>query len=138
MKKSISTSIEQSRRLLSCGVDPKTADMVWLNRGQYPAFLSFNEGCNRAIPEVGDVPAWSLSALLALLPKEIYDDDTDSYYFSLSKEFPLSEEYGVAYIPCWEKGDAIVRKRYDSPIEACVQMIEWLCESGYSLNKIEE
>lgn len=76
--------------------------------------------------------------MLGLLPKEIYDNNDDSYYFSLAKEFPLSYEYGAAYIPCWEKGDTIIRKRDDSPIEACVQMIEWLTEHNYPLNKIEE
>lgn len=137
MKPQIATTPEQSKRLLACGVDPKTADMVWLNRGRNPAYLTFNEGCNRAIPEVGDVPAWSLSALLALLPKDIYDDD-DSYYFSLAKEYPLSNEYGAAYIPSWYKGDALVRKHDDSPIEACVQIIEWLIPNKHQLNKIEE
>lgn len=81
-------------------------------------------------------PAWSLSALLGLLPKEIYDENVDGYFFSLAKEFTLSEEYGAAYVPYWDKGDAIVRKRDNDPIEACVQLIEWLTNNGYKLNEI--
>lgn len=89
--------------------------------------------------EEGFAPAFSLGCLLGLLPKEIYEEETgDSFFFSLAKEFPLSEEYGAAYIPCWDNGDAIVRKRDNNPIEACVQLIEWLVENGYNLNGIEK
>lgn len=128
MKTQISTSIEQSRRLLSCGVDPKTADMVWLNRGQYPAFLSFNEGCNRAIPEVGDVPAWSLSALLELLPPQ-FKPSWPEFDFCLQLRRTTNGKWGIAYDHTFEA---------DSPIEACVKMFETLAELCYPLNKIEE
>lgn len=42
--------------------------------------------------------------------------------------------------PCYfyyTKGDALVRKRDDSPIEACVQLIEWLFGEKYKLNEVE-
>ena len=131
----IATTHDQSVRLLKCGVPAESADMYIDNYDELWA-VPFKESI-RKNDRCFD-PAFSLSFLLSLLPKEIYDENGDSYYFSIAKEFPLSEEYGAAYIPCWDKGDAIVRKRDNSPIEACVQLIEWLAENGYKLNGIEK
>lgn len=142
MKTNIATDSLQSQRLLRCGVPADTADMMWSRLDEtrdhslYVIPWYTPRLPNRKITD-NDFPAWSLSALLELLPKEIYEECTgDSFFFSLAKEFPLSEEYGTAYIPCWDKGDAIVRKRDNCPIEACVQLIEWLSENGYKLNEI--
>lgn len=138
MKTNIATDNLQSQRLLRCGASADTADMFY----QTPITVSQKATREdmllvRKADETSfdtDIPAWSLSALLRLLPKEIYEESTgNSFFFSLAKEFPLSEEYGAAYIPCWDKGDAIVRKRDNNPIEACVQLIEWLKENGHKL-----
>lgn len=137
MERQIATTREQSDRLLKCGVPTYAADMTlsYCKGGFYELMATpFHYGCFNE----EDAPAFSLGCLLSLLPKEIYDESGDSFCFSLAKEFPLSEEYGAAYIPCWDKGDAIVRKRDNSPIEACVQLIEWLMENGYKLNGIEK
>lgn len=139
-KTNIATTSSQSRRLLECGVDPKTADMVWTrfeSDGEQYERLDVMDGFAYEISALRPIPAWSLSTLLSLLPKEIYDESGDSFYFSLAKEFPLSEEYGAAYIPCWDKGDALVRKRDNDPIEACVQLIEWLTANNYQLNQTQ-
>ena len=145
MTTNIATTREQSARLLQCGVDPDTADMSWvrgaanvsdgnLSLHPYRRMQRINWQSMRGRSEIA--PAWSLSTLLGLLPKEICDENDDSFYFSLAKEFPLSEEYGAAYIPCWDKGDALVRKRDNDPIEACVQLIEWLTANNYKLNQL--
>lgn len=125
----IATTSEQSQRLLRCGVSADTADMHYFKDILSVGHLVWDTPFPKKI-----FPAWSLSRLLELLPKEIYDESGDGFYFSLAKEFPLSEEYGAAYIPCWYKGDSIVRKRDNCPIEACVQLIEWLAANGYKLN----
>lgn len=145
MTPNIATTKELSARLLQCGVDPETADMCWRTilcpsdnePWGDPQLLVLPYSAAKDI-YAGDYveSAWSLSTLLSLLPKEIYDESDDSFYFSLAKEFPLSEEYGAAYIPCWDKGDAIVRKRDNDPIEACVQLIEWLTANNYKLNQL--
>lgn len=144
--KNIATTQEQSKRLIACGVSPGTADM-YLEKCRLPEYGDFYLHTVLDNIDVSDwfsarinkdiIPAWSLSALLSLCPKEIYEDNNnaESYYFSLAKEFPLSEEYGAAYIPCWYNGNAIVRKRDNRPIEAVVQLIEWLTSNGYQLNK---
>lgn len=136
MKTNIATTQDQSARLLRCGVSADTADMCYdsgaLSLMDYDSAVHERDS-RRESYEV--VPAWSLSALLGLLPKEICDESGDDFYFSLAKEFPFSEEYGAAYIPCWHNGNAIIRKRDNDPIEACVQLIEWLTENNYKLNK---
>ena len=145
MTTNIATTREQSARLLQCGVDPDTADMSWvrgaanvsdgnLSLHPYRRMQRINWQSMRGRSEIA--PAWSLSTLLGLLPKEICDENDDSFYFSLAKEFPLSEEYGAAYIPCWDEGDALVRKCDNDPIEACVQLIEWLTANNYKLNQL--
>lgn len=144
MKHQIATTIEQSKRLLACGVDSKSADMVWLNRGKLEPYLTFNMGSNRAIPEVGDIPAWSLSTLLALLPTKI----DKGYYLTMQRCNALGSPfaYGLAYMLCdyddvedldnWHThsvGKKCVTNS-DNPIEAVIRAIEWLVQNGYSLN----
>lgn len=132
MKTNIATDRSQSDRLLRCGVSADTADMARYEDDEVSMMpWDWTTGSYG-----GTFPAWSLGALLGLLPKEIFDESGDDFYFSLAKEFPLSEEYGAAYIPCWHNGDAIVRKRDNDPIEACVQLVEWLTENNYKLNEI--
>lgn len=75
MKTKICTSLEQSKKLIELGIDINTADMhysTWtiLNEGEY--ILSPNQG--ETIEELQEdygnqvIPAWSLSALLKLMP----------------------------------------------------------------------
>lgn len=157
MKTNIATDLCQSQRLLRCGVSPDTADMHW-----YGAIVP-RGGSLTSMPEPSEewdlgvtpyscmpeemqtaklmedyneiVPAWSLSALLGLIPPviEVYDDGV--YYRSLAKEFPASEDYHAAYKYCWTDDDVIVCKRSSCPVEACVQLIEWLKEKNYKLNE---
>ena len=77
----IATTIEQSKHMLELvelGLDPKTADMY------YPYFGAGQYG---DIPRVGfpieysggrDIPAWSLSALLEVMPRpDLYRETAD-------------------------------------------------------------
>ena len=145
MTTNIATTKEQSARLLQCGVDPETADMSWRTilcpsdnePWGDPQLLVLPYSAAKDIYASDYVePAWSLSALLGLLPKEIYDESDDSFYFSLAKELPLTNEYCATYLPCWDKGDALVRKHDNDPIEACVRLIEWLTANNYKLNQL--
>lgn len=62
----IATTISQSRKLLELGLDPKTADMVWMcNKWLYSIednILNKNDFNEQ------DTLAWSLSALLEVMP----------------------------------------------------------------------
>lgn len=127
----IATDPDQSSRLIACGVDPKSADFVWMDDNP-PRLALRTEIIEDNNPYIVTV-AWSLSALLALLPKEIYDCD-DCYYFSLAKELVICDDYSAAYKPCWFKGEELIYKRDNCPIEACVQLIEWLTANNFKLN----
>ena len=141
MKTNIVTTKDQSQRLLRCGVSAESADTMWSrldktrDHNLYAVPWYTPRLPNRKITD-NDFPAWSLSALLGLIPHviEVYDDG--DYYFSLAQEFPASEDYHAAYMYCWADDDVLVGKRSSCPIEACVQLIEWLKENGYKLNEI--
>lgn len=149
MKINIATNQEQSERLVRCGMSAGTADMsirtitepamcedvAWYS----PMLLTLPYGEARDIYRGDDVvPAWSLSALLGFLPKEVFDKDGNCFYFSLAQEFPACDDYNAAYKPCWDDGEELVGKADACPIEACVQLIEWLAENDYMLNGTNE
>ncbi len=109
MKQTIATTPEQSARLKACGVDPKTADMCWRKDIIFP---------NKQVLTIKepywdeDIPAWSLSALLSLLPKEInghhlemvHDEDGwyVGYYFDVySKSFAPELIDSLYQLLCW-------------------------------------
>lgn len=63
----IATTQEQSQRLLRCGVSADTADMARYEDDEVPMMpWDWTTGSYG-----GTFPAWSLSALLGLLPKKI-------------------------------------------------------------------
>ena len=149
MKTNIATDSLQSQRLLRCGVSADTADMclstrtrrydgTFIAKKHQTTNLWIGYPCRRTTSgdeELENIPAWSLSALLGLIPHviEVYDDG--DYYFSLAQEFPASEDYHAAYKYCWADDDVFVGKRSSCPIEACVQLVEWLKENNYKLNE---
>jgi len=112
----ICTSIEQSKKLIELGIDVNTADMhysTWtiLNEGEY--ILSPNQG--ETIEELQEdygnqvIPAWSLSALLRLMPN-----------FNMFKRT----------IECRiETTNHLIDKACD-PIDAAFEMVVWLKENG--------
>lgn len=149
MKKNIATDSLQSWRLLRCGVLADTADMSIrtitepmirdIADWRAPMLLTLPYGEAKDIYRGDDVvPAWSLSALLVFLPKEVFDKDGNCFYFSLAQEFPACDDYNAAYKPCWDDGEELVGKADACPIEACVQLIEWLAENDYMLNGTNE
>ena len=119
----ICTSIEQSKILIELGLDINTADMI---------FTTFYGKISKNLPmpkEVYDtlkyqidgdkcVPAWSLSALLDLMPKihgerprlDIGRIQTEKYYV----EYPYHES---------TKNDWYSTKLCDSAVDATFEMI---------------
>ena len=104
----ICTSQEQSKKLIELGVDVNTADM----------YYDVNSYGIQSKPEVAigkvwskDIPAWSLTALLKLIPK-----------FSLEKV--ISNNAG--YLLCYNYNTTY----YDEPVDAAFEMICWLKENN--------
>lgn len=126
----IATSIEESKRLLGLGIDPNTADMRWR--------YNHNEHKHDDIPQVlavrnwddpynKDIPAWSLGALLDLMPcYPTYNGRILETPYYVEKHEDNS---------AWASCDFHEIKGEDY-IDAAVKLIEWLY-TGY-LNIKEE
>jgi len=95
MNTKICTSIEQSKKLLSFGLDPSTADMCYigterehiLHAESYSQILKWRKDYKKesnAPFSTTIIPAWSLAALLGLMP-DIIEVKEDCYTFSLIK-----------------------------------------------------
>lgn len=137
MKQNIATTPEQSKRLLDCGVDPKSADFVWMddNPPRLTLRTEIIEDNNPYIVAFG----WSLSRLLSLLPKVI---TCDAYGYIWLEIVWLYEENSIPTIryftPPNENDDEPDQWEFtdDSIIECAVQAVEWLFQNGYKLNEI--
>lgn len=163
MKPQIATSPEQSHRLIICGVDLNSADMCWtqlthridgspIKKSHQKANLWIGYPCKRVLEDDEqriDTPAWSLDALLALLPygdgqeiKFIYDPfDEDRNLITLSNPIKLSGDiklyrndsnYWIVDYD-WNGFQGTLPQDKD-PIEAVVRAIELLCANNVSLN----
>lgn len=114
----ICTSIEQSKKLIELGLDVKTADMMWddwrlidegwkLNVGYYPEIeQDYGRKC---------YPAWSLTALLGLLPKGFILMDAQSE----------ADLYSV-----WVPGFNDSHFWKDNMVDATFEMVCWLKENN--------
>ncbi len=140
MKANIATTKEQSARLLQCGVSADTADMARYEDDEVPMMpWDWTTGSYG-----GTFPAWSLSALLGLLPKEI---DIDGYkhrisiYFENPDEPVIGNQWCLYYKPKKHNEKSRID---DVPmyapdlIECCILMIEWLTRNKYKLNEIDK
>ena len=139
-KVNIATSIEQSHRLISCGVDLSTADMVWTkwdNDGEELTQLSVLDESAYEMGCLNPVEAWSLSALLALLPTTIKRGNTE-YYLDLAPYGHKSWKWGLGYFSTEGIRTVKMLTRATDPVEACVEAIVWLLENGYKLNDVSE
>ena len=75
----ITTTIEQSKHLLELGLDPNTADMNWFGNEKIgvPYELDLLPYKKRSLHH-HCLPAWSLTALLEVMPKpDLYRETAD-------------------------------------------------------------
>lgn len=151
MERQIATTREQSDRLLKCGVSAESADMCWrvesgeINIDQLLFDTEWiGSGYDSPKRHIEYLPAWSLSALLTLLPKEIEIDGYPyriSIYFENPDEPVIGNQWCLYYKPKKHNEKSRID---DVPmyapdlIECAVQMIIWLINYGYALNGIEE
>ncbi|MDE6534506.1 MAG: hypothetical protein K2K82_00680 [Muribaculaceae bacterium] len=146
MKYQIATNPSQSKRLLACGVDPNTADMYLSinmcpgeNYGKYSTRVLGEDliTLSEILRSIDYEPAWSLSALLALLPTEIKEensiyDEINTYGLLI---YPYMQGWQVDYQYCQDDECHCLKYIHDFDlIGACVKAIEWLTANGYTLN----
>lgn len=128
MKTNLSTTKEQSARLLACGVSADTADMMFT-----PHNTLSTEPYKETLENRGYIPAWSLSALLGLLPFKIHSGKYE-YWLDIAP-MDYGRQWSIGYY-CTEKPRVIKGLTHtDSLIECAVQEIEWLTSNGYKLNE---
>lgn len=140
MTTNIATDKDQSARLLRCGVSADTADMFYKQRivmaEQDSMKLILFARNELTVGDVPSYPAWSLSALLGLLPPSITDGN--GTYFQLQLTAYPHEEDCYKWSLSYYSMDAEISLSYveaPDPIEACVLMVEKLTANGYKLNE---
>ncbi len=142
--KNIATNQEQSRRLLACGIDPETADMMLT-----PHNTLSTEPYKSALSDRGYSPAWSLSALLELLPKSLDDFPFTKWYAPFQDDWEISDKDDEGYLNGEVKlyfsyGKWAIDYDWDgfmgrlpqseNSIEAVVLAIELLHSNGYDFH----
>lgn len=137
-KSQICTTREQSKRLLSLGLQPGTADM-YLEKSSLPEAGEYyihaitkdiNDGNWFSIRMNRDIiPAWSLSRLLEIMHEYIKDKRPGfpPYHSELIKH-----DSGYVLSIRRYTADCLVGTHIEeTPIECCISMIDWLIHNGY-------
>lgn len=91
----IATTIEQSKKLIKLGLSADTADMYYYNNDDIPQIISDIKSLKENINPKFYTLAWSLSALIELMPKYLLNDDDEE--FGLEIVTTYKNEYEVCY-----------------------------------------
>ena len=112
------TTIEQSQRLVDLGINTKTADMSYvLSRNLAPRLTLLTDTPNGLLRTI---PAWSLSALINLLPEFLKENSTDYILTMLTNR--------VVY---WQpEMDNLYESTEGCLLDSVVETIEWLVKEG--------
>ena len=105
----ICTSIEQSQKLIELGIDVSTADMYYQWYSETASALHVGKGSKKLN---ADCPAWSLTALLKLMPKSF-----------ISTPNPFSDNY------CCRNVEFDMEFYADNPVDAAFETLSWLLEN---------
>ncbi len=131
----ICTSIEQSKELLELGIDVNTADMHYQWYSETESALHVGKGSKKLN---ADCPAWSLSALMSLLPSDFTREGkfgTFTYEIHIRK-YRLTADIDVHQIAYGNYGssgtwsDMINTGEYENLIDAAFKMVVWLKENN--------
>ena len=125
----ICTSIEQSKKLTELGIDVNTADMCYRIVAYNPNDTHvYQPYCFVGTLE-SDIPAWSLSALLELIPPYL-GEFKDGIDFGFSKAIN-GKWYSAYYIKLDDNGLASFNKTVtgDTAIDAVFELICWLLKN---------
>ena len=139
----ICTTVKQSKKLIELGIDVNTADMRYMYRhweidentvgAQSDASIGFDSdfyyGADNG-KTYHYIPAWSLSALLELIPPYL-EEFKDGIDFGFSKSMN-GKWYSAHYIQLDNSGLVTFHKTVtgDTSVDAVFEMIVWLKENG--------
>lgn len=118
------TTLEQSKKLLELGLDPKTADMY------YAHFIRMgSDTYDETEPLIGEFdypyefPCWSLGVLIDLMPHEIKEDG-DTYRLLITHKLAQYPRLTTLW-------PSLYNSHADSTFEAAYNMMVWLLENKY-------
>ena len=126
----ICTSIGQSKKLLELGIDVNTADMYWSHR-VVDTMVIYEPRVITLMPHANEnIPAWSLSALLELIPPYL-GEFSEGVDFGFGKAMN-GKWYSAHYIQLDNSGLATFSKTVtgDTSVDAAFEMVVWLKENG--------
>jgi hypothetical protein len=132
------TDLEQSKKL-SEFLSPESADMIWTYDFTINDINGINVKTNTFKPEENDILAWSLAALLNIIPKEISTGDEDHNKYQINVRFRYDKDkeinlHQIAYgnnkgsSGSWHDMVSTSEQKY--LIDCCVEMIFWLRENN--------
>lgn len=129
----IFTSLGQSQKLIELGIDVETADMHYhtnsmceeypCNEIVYTACLSKPEKYNKY-----NIPAWSLAALLDILPNDEVTTTTVTRGGWNSESAKYLDIWFADYETVKHDNDFTLSE--DTPLDAAFEMVVWLKENG--------
>ena len=124
----IATTIEQSKKLIELGLSADTADMhysKWDNDEEEEYHLKCGGFPKLDFKYAKNIPAWSLSKLLELMPLFIVINGKESSKLQMKK---VDEEgnFGVYY---WVNQENNVIKGGITPLDAAFEMMCYLLEN---------
>ena len=123
----ICTDLEQSKHLQSLGIDVNTADMYWWSTSLRYYVEAMDDG---DFNEDRDIPAWSLSALLELIPPYL-GEFSEGIDFGFGKAMNW-KWYSAHYIKLDNSGLATFSKvtTGETSVDAAFEMVCWLKENN--------
>jgi hypothetical protein len=122
----ICTSIKQSKKLRELGIDTSTADMFWDTLlAKKPKAQVDNSHFIDEYDDKHRVPAWSLTALLKIIPYKI-NDNISNCVLLISKR---GNGYSISYVREGNHYCAICGIFKYNIIEAAFEMVCWLKEN---------
>ena len=116
------TDLEQSRKLAEI-LSPESADCYWWSSGKRYYIESIDDD---DYDEDKDIRAWSLAALLDIIPYAIHKSDNEFYRLGIDKGY---NDYAV-----WYSNNGLTINNLDVTsdnfVDACVEMIIKLHEQN--------
>lgn len=142
----IAKSIEQSLKLLKLRLDVESSDMYYLRivgdtyNQDTDMVLPMNDNNSKIqlgsitevyYPDDDMIPAWSLGALLELMPKEIIDESGIDYKLLLDVKEGFPKYYSASYEIYHGDFPYPIRDEDKTLFEYIVEAVIWLLENNY-------
>lgn len=130
------TTLEEAKRLVKAGLDPKTADMSYELDTKSPKAVSFveMEKYYKALyvsplyePMTKAYPCWSIGALGGLIPKNVkINDENFHFYMSYNDTNKWSATYETEVFR-----RTLFCSSYTNQIEMLISVILWLLHNNH-------